>query len=409
MPTEHPSSRRLYRGSDMTRAVAIADLKARFHSRVPAAIVEYVEGGADCEITLHRNRSAYDGLAFVPRVLRHVGSVDAAAALFGKRAMLPLAVAPTGFNGLLWPDGDLALARAASSAGVPFSQSTVSNVLLEDVARVPGLRHWMQLYVFRNMEAVERIVRRCIDADCEALIVTVDTSVFGNRTWDKRSYRLGTDLTLNRKLEALSHAAWMRDWLFRPTPGFANLIEAIPGGKVDVRNAGQWLRANLDPDLDWDKISWLRALWPGKFILKGIMHVEDVILARNIGVDAVVLSNHGGRQLDTTFAPVEVLPEIREAAPDIMLLIDGGIRSGSDIAKAIIQGADGVLTGRSTLYGLGADGEAGAKRSLAILAEELKRTMGLLGCATIEELRASTLVPFEDRAQAIFTGGPRAC
>lgn len=353
--------------------------------------MEYIEGGSDREIALARNLSAFNDVHLVQRVLRQVGQVDLGYNLLGRRAKLPLAIAPTGFNGLACRDGDLALARAAAVAGIPFAQSTVSNAMLEDVARIPGLRHWMQIYVFRDMQQVEALIRRAEVAGSEALMVTVDTSVFGNRTWDRRSYRVGTDLNLARKLEALRHPGWLRDWVLGATPGFVNLKDVIPGGQIDVTTAGQWLRGNLEPDLDWDKLKWIQRLWPRKLILKGLMATEDVIQARSAGVDAVVLSNHGGRQLDTAIAPVDILPEVRAAVGPMPLLVDGGIRSGSDIAKAMSLSADGVLLGRATLYGLAAYGAPGVARAIEILAEELRRTMGLTGSVTVDELRKAAL------------------
>lgn len=273
-PSQSSGIRRLYSGGTPSRAVSIADLQARAHRRTPAAIMEYIEGGADREIALNRNRDAYDEMRLVQRVLRPVGQIDIAHDLLGQNSALPIAIAPTGFNGLAWRAGDMALARAAAFHGIPFAQSTVSNALIEDVTRIPGLRHWMQIYVFRDMQNVEALIRRAEAAGSEALVVTVDTAVFGNRTWDKRSYRAGTDLTMTNKLEALRHPAWLYDWIRWPTPGFSNLAEAIPGGRVDVTSAGQWLRGNLDPDLDWDKIDRIRRIWPRRLILKlSLIHI----------------------------------------------------------------------------------------------------------------------------------------
>lgn len=380
------NGRRLYAGRNLNRTISIDDLRARAHRRVPAAVMEYVEGGSDLELTLNRNRAAFQKLLLVQRVLRKVGEIDLNAPLLGRAANAPMAIAPTGFNGLLWPRGDLALATAAVKAGIPFAQSTVSNIRLEEIAKIPNLRHWMQLYVFKNMTAVEQIVKRAELSGAEALIVTADTAIFGNRTWDQRSYSKGTNLTFRRKLEALRHPHWMFEWMTNPIPGFDNLADAIEGGKTDVKTAGQWLRANLDPEFDWDKLRWIRKAWPRKLILKGIMSPQDASIAQQESVDAVVLSNHGGRQLDGSPAPVEMLKQARQNAPGLELLVDSGIRSGGDIVKALALGAQGVMIGRAGLYGLASGGEFGVNRALQILTAEMRRTLGLLGCSQISDL-----------------------
>ncbi|TDE36724.1 alpha-hydroxy acid oxidase [Antarcticimicrobium sediminis] len=384
--------RSLYRGRDPARAVDIRDLRAMARRRLPALVFEYLEGGAEEELTLRRNRAAYDDIALMPRILRRVGGATLAGDLLGRPAPLPVAVAPTGFNGLLWPQGDIALARAAAAAGLPFTQSTVSNDPLEAVAALPGLRHWMQLYVFQSQAAVEMLLRRAEAAGSEALVLTVDGSVFGNRGWDKRSYRAGTDPTLARKLEMLRHPRWMLDLMRHGTPRFATLAEALPDGKSDMVSAATWLREQTDPDLDWDRVDWLRRHWPRRLILKGLLAPQDVEMAIRHGADAVVLSNHGGRQLDGAPSPIEVLAQaVPIAKGRLKLFVDSGIRRGSDIVKALALGADGVLVGRAALYGLGAAGTPGAGRALHLLQEEAERCAALLGCPSRAELDDSCL------------------
>lgn len=375
--------RHLYRGRTPARAVEIRDLREMARRRLPALVFEYLEGGAEEEITLRRNRAAYDEIALMPRMLRRIGGTSLGGDLLGRPAPIPMAVAPTGFNGLLWPKGDLALARAAAAAGIPFVQSTVSNAPMEQVAAIPGLRHWMQLYVFQSQQAVEMLVSRAEAAGSEALVLTVDGSVFGNRPWDKRNYRTGTEPTLARKLEMLTHPRWMIDLIRHGQPVFGTLAPMLPEGKGDMVSATGWLRDQMDPDLDWDRVAWLRRIWPRRLILKGLLAADDVERAIRIGADAVVLSNHGGRQLDGVPSPVEVLEQVAPIAKGhLSLLIDSGIRRGSDIVKALALGADGVLVGRAGLYGLGAAGTPGAMRAHAILREEAERTAALLGCAS---------------------------
>jgi (S)-mandelate dehydrogenase len=296
-------------------------------------------------------------------------------------------VAPTGFCGFFSHEGDRGLARAAAALGVPFIQSTVSNMALEDIAAVPGVRHWMQIYVFRSRPFMERLVARAAAANCEALVLTVDGSVIGNREWDRRNYRRGTDPTLLNKLEALLHPRWISTILRHGVPAFNNLADALPPGQRDFAATAAWSRRELDPDVDWDCVAWLRGLWPGKLIIKGLLSADDARLARDAGVDGIVLSNHGGRQLDGAISPMTALPEIASRyGGDMAILIDSGFRRGTDIVKALALGARGVLIGRAMLYGLAAGGEGGARRALEILKEEIERSLALLGKPSIKEL-----------------------
>jgi (S)-mandelate dehydrogenase len=393
--------RRFRRGSDVARAYSVAELRHMAQRRLPSFVFEYLEGGAEDEVTLSRNREVFSRIEFVPRTLVKSGSVDATVSIFEKPAALPMMIAPMGFCGLFAHRGDLSLARAAAAAGIPFIQSTVSNAAVEDIAAIPGLRHWMQLYVFRSHAFMERLVDRALAADCEALVVTTDATVFGNREWDRRNYRKGTDPTLRNKLEMLLHPSWMRDVLARGMPTFQNLLEVLPPGQQDLASSATWSRREVDPDLDWERIAWLRALWPRKLILKGVLSVEDAKLARDVGADGVVLTNHGGRQLDGTISPMRALPEIaKRFSGEMTILIDSGFRRGTDIVKALSFGADAVLIGRAALYGLAAGGEAGAAKALDILAEELKRTMALLGRPSVDLLDGTCLADCPDRQGA---------
>lgn len=376
----------------VAEACSIDELRYMAQKRLPAFVFEYLEGGAEDEVTVRRNRQVFEDIAFVPRTLVRCGSVDPTVSIFDRATQLPLMIAPTGFCGLFSHEGDRSLARAAAAAGVPFVQSTVSNMAIEDIAAVRGLRHWMQLYVFRSRPFMERLVARALAADCEALVVTTDASVFGNREWDRRNYRRGTEPTLLNKLEMLLHPRWMYDVLRRGVPAFKNLTEVLPPDQQDLASSAAWSRREIDPDLDWECVAWLRSRWPRKLVLKGLLSVDDARRARDVGADGIVLSNHGGRQLDGAISPMTALPEIASRFGDSMtVLIDSGFRRGTDVVKALALGAHGVLIGRAALYGLAAGGEGGATKALDILSEEIKRTMALLGCPSIKQLDGNCL------------------
>jgi (S)-mandelate dehydrogenase len=351
-----------YSGHDVEKALSIEDLRQMARRRLPGFVFEYLEGGAEDEVTLRRNRTAFHQLEFVPRTLVRSGSVDPSKLI-------------------------LCLANAAASAGIPFVQSIVSNALIESVAKTAGLRHWMQIYVFRSPAFTEQLVARALAADCEALVITTDATVYGNREWDRRNYARGTDPTFANKLDILRHPRWMMDVLAKGIPPFQNLLDFLPPGQRKLADAVTWSRKEVDPDLDWERIAWIRSLWPRKLIIKGVLSIDDAGKARDVGADGIVLTNHGGRQLDGTISPMTVLPAIaKDFRQDMTILIDSGFRRGTDVVKALALGADAVLLGRAALYGLAAGGEAGAKRALTILGEEIRRTLALLGCPSLSML-----------------------
>jgi (S)-mandelate dehydrogenase len=394
--------RRFRRHSEVRRAISIAELQHMAQRRLPAFVFEYLEGGAEDEVTLRRNRAVFADFQFVPRTLVKCGSVSTATSLFGRPVALPIMIAPIGSCGLFAREGDLCLARAAAAAGIPFIQSTVSNASIETISAVPGLRHWMQLYVFRSDAVVERLVARAAAAGCEALVVTTDATIFGNREWDRRNYRQGTDPTLHHKIGMLFHPRWMWDVLAHGMPAFENLREVLPPDQQTFASSATWSRREVDPDLDWERLAWLRSLWPRKLIVKGVMSIDDADRAHRAGADGIVLTNHGGRQLDGTISPMTALPEIaRRFKGEMAIFIDSGFRRGTDIVKALALGADGILIGRAALYGLAAGGEAGAAHALDILGEEVKRTLALLGRPSIDQVDATCL------ASSIAATGPR--
>ncbi|MBH3340375.1 alpha-hydroxy-acid oxidizing protein [Pseudomonas mendocina] len=380
--------RRLYPGRDFRRAQNIEELRQMARRRLPNFSFEYVEGGADDEFTLGRNRSIFESVTLQPRTLRDVGQRSLERSLFGRTSQLPFMVGPTGFNGLLTRDGDLHLARAAADAGIPFVLSNASTTSIEDIAAVDGVRAWMQIYLYRTRDHVAKLVERVKRLNLEAIVVTTDSAIFGNREWDKRNYAKPLQLDLRNRLDVLCHPEWIWDVLVPDgVPRFKNLGGLLPPGKDSVKGAASALAAELDPTLSWDDIAWLRDIWPGKLIVKGMIHPDDARLALQYGVDGVVLSNHGGRQLDGAVSALETLPEVARINQGRMeIFLDGGFRRGSDIAKALLLGASGVLIGRAGLYGLAAGKGPGAAHALAILRTELDRTLGLLGCSSLEEL-----------------------
>jgi (S)-mandelate dehydrogenase len=373
----------------------IEDLRMAAHRRLPAFVAEYLEGGAEGEVTLRRNREAFERRTLVPRMLVDVHAPDLSTRLFGHALPLPVIVGPTGLNGLLTHQGDIQLAAAASKARVPFVQSMVSMASIEAVAATLDTPHWMQLYVLRNREFALHLIERALAAGCAALVLTVDGPVYGNREWDKRNYVRPAVLDWRSRLGVLAHPRWLADiWRRGSAPRFVN-VEAFTGTRRSAAQTADWMRGEMDASLTWHDVAWLRARWPRRLIIKGILSLDDVQRASDCGADGVVLSNHGGRQLDLAGAPLDLLPAAAQRVGGRMaLLVDSGIRRGSDIAQAIALGADAVLLGRAALYGLAAAGEAGASRALAILAEEFARTMALLGCPTLADLNRSV---FSDR------------
>ncbi|HQR04239.1 MAG: alpha-hydroxy-acid oxidizing protein [Proteobacteria bacterium] len=368
-------------GCDFRRAQNLAELRAVARRRLPAFLFEYVDGGAEDEITLAANRAAYTRIGLTPRTLAGVAARDPSISLLGRPAALPLAVSPTGFNGMLWPGADLALARAAAAAGVPFTLSMASNMKLETVASAGG-RLWMQLYMTRNRDFIASLVARAQAAGFEALVLTTDVPVGGSREWDRRSYHSGMSLTWRRRLEVLRHPRWLAGFLAHGgPPPFANLEGLLPPGRIDTGTAMYHMGSQMDAGVDWDDLRWLRGLWPGKLLVKGILHPGDALRATDCGADGILLSNHGGRQLDGAVAPLAVLAEtVKILAGRAEILLDGGVRRGIDALKARALGATAVSLGRPLLYGVAAAGEAGATHALTLLRGEIDRGLALLGC-----------------------------
>ncbi len=386
--------RRPYTGNDYRKALNVFDLERIARRRLPNFVFEYLFGGAEDESTLRRNRAVFTDYRFCPDTLTRVEAADLSTQLLGQIQAMPLVVGPTGYNGMLSKDGDIKLAKAACNAGIPFVLSNVATTSLEDIAALDGLRAWMQIYFYRDRNYVKSLVERCRQANYDAIVITTDSAIYGNREWDLRNFRKPMQPTLRNALHLMTRPRWIADVLVPDgMPTFKNLGDLLPPGKQSVKGASAIIGQQLDPSLNWDDIRWLRNEWQGRLVIKGILSAREAASAAEIGADAVVLSNHGGRQLDSALSPLEVLKEAREQVGTRMqLFIDSGFRRGTDIIKARILGADAVWLGRATLYGLAAGGQPGAEHALSILRTELERTLGLLGSNHLGELREEHLV-----------------
>jgi (S)-mandelate dehydrogenase len=387
-------SRRYYTGHNLSRAVAIEDLRAMTHQRMPKFVTEYLEGGSEDEATLLRERTAYAEWRFVPRQLVDVSHRSLATQILGRSAPSPLIVAPTGLNGLFRTDADVELAEGAARVGIPFCQSTMSNDAVEDVAKVKNLRHWWQLYVFGGDEVWQELLKRVDAAGCEALILTTNAQIFGNREWSDRTQSTKTQPSLPTTLDAALHVPWFASTLLtHGLPSFKNVIDFVPKDKRSFFESAFWIREHQPTSLSWRDVDKIRQRWKKPFILKGLLHPDDFRRALDAGVDGIVVSSHGGRQLDWTVAPLDALPRAREIVGDkIALFMSGGLRRGTDLLKAVALGADAVMAGRAPLYGLCAAGADGVERALRILEREADEAMGLLGASRLTDLRDGGLV-----------------
>ena len=376
----------------LSDAVNIEDLRGLAKSRLPRAIFDFFDGGAEDEVTLRENRAAFERVRLLPRVLVNVAEVDTRANIFGKEANLPLAIAPTGGISAGRAGAELILARAAKAYGVPFTLATPSAFTLERVAEEVGGRLWFQLYAVRNVEFREKLLSRAKDAGYEAVLVTVDLPVSGKRERDPRNgFHTPYSPNWRNSRDVIFKPAWALEMLRHGLPGMAHFVDyqfSTPQGTDIVTAVGR----EMDAGLDWEALKRLRELWPRKLLLKGVERPDDAERAAALGCDGVVVSNHGGRQLDGAAATLEALPGIAQAVGSrLTVLLDGGVRRGVDIVKARALGAQAVLTGRATLFGAMAGGEAGARRALEILWTELVRAMQLCGVRSAAEITSDLL------------------
>src|SRR5688500_17355433 len=371
----------------LEKAVNIEDLRRLAKRRLPRAIFDFFDGGAEDEVTLRENRAAFERVRLLPRVLVDVSKIQTAVDLLGKPSSMPLAIAPTGGISAGRYGAELILARAAKACGVPFTMATPSAFTIERVAEEVGGRLWFQLYAVRDLEFRNKLVTRAKDSGYEAILVTVDLPVSGKRERDPRNgFHTPYSPNWRNSRDVVFKPAWALDMLRNGLPGMANLEGyrfSAPSGTDIVTAVGR----EMDAGLDWEYIRQLRDQWPGKLLLKGVERPDDAERAAAVGCDGVVVSNHGGRQLDGAIATLEALPEVAKAVGGrISVLLDGGVRRGVDILKARALGAQAVLTGRATLFGAMAGGEPGARRALEILQTELVRAMQLCGTSRMAEI-----------------------
>ncbi|ALJ19465.1 alpha-hydroxy acid oxidase [Microbacterium sp. No. 7] len=366
----------------LDRALTIADLRAIAKRRTPKAAFDYTDGAAEGEVSLARARQAFVDIELHPDILRPALSVDTSCEILGGRSALPFGIAPTGFTRLMQTEGEVAGAGAAGAAGIPFTLSTLGTTSIEDVrAANPYGRNWFQLYVMRDRDISYGLVERAAAAGFDTLMFTVDTPVAGARLRDKRNgFSIPPQLTLGTVLDALPRPWWWYDLLTTPTLEFASLSST--GGTV-----GELIDSAMDPTISYDDLAVVREMWPGKLVVKGVQNVTDAVRLVERGVDGIVLSNHGGRQLDRAPVPFHLLPQVvREVGRDAVVMIDTGIMNGADIVASVALGAKFTLIGRAYLYGLMAGGRRGVDRTIEILRTEIERTMKLLGVSSLDEL-----------------------
>ena len=377
----------------LARAASVADLRLIARRRLPGGVFDYIDGAAEGEQTLAANQAAFASVGFRPRVLRGVEEVDTATPLLGRALAYPLVLAPTGFTRIADPEGELAVARAAERAGLVYTLSTLGTRSIEEVRAVSGGRLWFQVYVWRDRGLVKEMVDRAAAAGYEALVFTVDTAVLGRRERDvRRGFSLPPSIGPGTFLDGARHPAWTWSFLRSEPIRFANVAGRDVGDGASPVTLSDYINTQFDPALSWADVEWLRSIWDGPIVLKGVQTVEDAVLAVDAGVDGIVLSNHGGRQLDGS------LPSFRLVAPVVdavggrtEIICDGGVRRGSDIVKALAAGATAAMAGRAYLYGLGAAGERGVDRVLEWLRADVVRTMGLLGVGRVDQLDRSLL------------------
>jgi L-lactate dehydrogenase (cytochrome) len=379
----------------LATAASVGDLRRIAARRLPRGVFDYIDGGAEDERSLRNNSEAFARIEFRPRVMRSVASIDTSTTLLGAALPFPLALAPTGFTRIADPEGELAVARAAARAGLPYTLSTLATRSIEEVAAVSSGRTWFQVYAWRDRGLVKDMVERCKLARYEALVLTVDTAMLGRRERDvRRGFSMPPKLGLGTLLDGAVHPGWT--WAFvRSDPiVFANVATATggaggeaPGDGRDPVTLSSYVNSQFDPNLSWDDVAWFRSLWDGPLIVKGIQSVADAVLAAEHGVEAIALSNHGGRQLDSAPAPIDLVAPVVDAVGDrTEVIFDGGVRRGSDIVKAVALGAKACMAGRAYLYGLGAAGERGVDHVLEMLHADVTRTMALCGAASIADL-----------------------
>lgn len=384
------------RTSEVSRAVTISQLRSIGKAKTPRAVFDYTDGAAGEELSYGRAYEAYRQLEFHPRVLRDVSTVDTSISIFGTSSALPFIFSPTGFTRMMHYHGETAVAKVAAEFGIPYTLSTLGTTSIEDLAAAaPNTRKWFQLYLWRDKTTRYELVERAATAGYEAIMLTVDTVVGGMRVRDvKNGLSIPPQLTMKTMADMARYPKWWGNLLTSAPLEFASLKST--GGTV-----AELMNSVFDPSITMNDVNWLKQNWPGKLIVKGVQNVADAKMLADAGVDAVVLSNHGGRQLDRSVVPLELLPSVKSAisGSSTQLFIDGGALSGSDVVGGLGLGADAVLIGRAYLYGIMAGGEAGVRRAAQILRGEVEQTMRLMGITSLSELTPD-MVQFRGQAKS---------
>jgi L-lactate dehydrogenase (cytochrome) len=376
----------------MPMILNIEDLRELAKRRIPRAIFDYADGGSYDERTIRRNAADLDAMTFRQRVMVDVSKISLATTFLGSPVSMPLGIGPTGLAGLFHADGEILGARAAAACGIPFCLSTMSICSIEDVRAATKQPFWFQQYLMKDRGFNQELIDRAAAAQCPALMLTLDLQVIGERRRDPRNgLTIPPRLTLRNAWDVATKPTWAFNVLFGKRRTFGNLVGRI-GGSSGINTLAEWIATQFDASANWRDVEWVRSRWPGKLILKGVLDAEDARLGVAAGADAIVVSNHGGRQLDGASSSISVLSEIVDAiAGRCEVMFDGGVRSGQDIAKALALGARGALIGKSFLYALSAAGEAGVTKAIEIMRNELRVTLALTGTSTIDAVGAHIL------------------
>ena len=372
----------------LQKAASIEDLRKMARRRLPGGVFDYIDGGAEDEVAMDRNTRGFRDMEFVPRVLRDMGNVDTTGTILGREVSFPLILAPTGFTRIAHPLGELAVARAAERAGLPYSLSTMGTCSVEEVAAVSNGSKWFQVYVWRDKGLLKDMILRAREAGFDVLCITVDAAMLGRRERDvRRGFTMPPKMGIDILFEGMIRPSWSLRFAFSEPISFANVAGNTNIDGSTAIDLAAFMNEQFDPTLSWEDVEWMRSLWEGPVLVKGVQSVADAVIARDRGLDGIVLSNHGGRQLDSAPSIIELVQPVAEAVGgDLDIVCDGGVRRGSDIVKALALGATSCMIGRPYLYGLAAAGEEGVDWVIEHLRTGMKRDMALCGAASVAEL-----------------------